>query len=216
MFPRPFWGCVNVSVRDVSTSQLRHESNILSFPHPFIWEIELNRRLYVRDAFTSWARLMIWQEASRGILGPISHKLFLHHNLNSMKLSSLSYPSYSWVIAMKFCTWHDTCGIVAYTIFCNSMIPLKGVTLKTNFPTNLNSDGKIIFEMSPKAVKLPWIFPGAPLIFNGAPRNMQGNHDRYRHPTTSPWITGFLLRVVYIFSLYVLHTILCYIRVCYK
>ena len=28
-------------------------------------------------------------------------------------------------------------------------------------------------------VKLPWIFPGAPLIFNGAPRNIQGKFDRY-------------------------------------
>ena len=26
-----------------------------------------------------------------------------------------------------------------------------------------------------KHVKLPWIFPGAPLIFNGAPGNIQGN-----------------------------------------
>ena len=30
-----------------------------------------------------------------------------------------------------------------------------------------------------KAVKLPWIFPGAPLTFNGAPRNIQGNLERY-------------------------------------
>ena len=28
-------------------------------------------------------------------------------------------------------------------------------------------------------VKLPWIFPGAPLIFNGAPGNIHGNLDRY-------------------------------------
>ena len=28
-------------------------------------------------------------------------------------------------------------------------------------------------------VKLPWIFPGAPLNFNGAPGNIQGNLDRY-------------------------------------
>ena len=58
MFPCP-WGCVSVSVRDVSASQLRHESNILSFLPPFTWEIELKRRLYVRDAFTSWARLIM-------------------------------------------------------------------------------------------------------------------------------------------------------------
>ena len=30
-----------------------------------------------------------------------------------------------------------------------------------------------------RAVKLPWIFLGAPLNFNGAPRNIQGNLDRY-------------------------------------
>ena len=30
-----------------------------------------------------------------------------------------------------------------------------------------------------RAVKLPWIFLGAPLIFNGAPGNIQGNLDRY-------------------------------------
>ena len=58
MFPRPFWGCINVSVRDVSASQLRHESNILSFLLPFTCEFELKRRLYVWDAFTSWARLL--------------------------------------------------------------------------------------------------------------------------------------------------------------
>ena len=28
-------------------------------------------------------------------------------------------------------------------------------------------------------VKLPWIFPGAPLNFNWAPRNIQGNLDGY-------------------------------------
>ena len=27
--------------------------------------------------------------------------------------------------------------------------------------------------------RIPWIFPGAPLIFNGAPGNIQGNLDRY-------------------------------------
>ena len=30
-----------------------------------------------------------------------------------------------------------------------------------------------------RAVKLPWIFPGAQLTFNGAPGNIQGNLDKY-------------------------------------
>ena len=43
-------------------------------------------------------------------------------------------------------------------------------------------------EMVPKdhtrAVKLPWIFLAAPLTFNGAPGNIQGNLDKYA--TLSP------------------------------
>ena len=36
-------------------------------------------------------------------------------------------------------------------------------------------------QITCSAVKLPWIFPGAPLNFNGAPGNIQGNLDRYAH-----------------------------------
>ena len=32
-----------------------------------------------------------------------------------------------------------------------------------------------------KDIKLPWIFLGAPLNFNGAPRNMHGNLDKYAY-----------------------------------
>ena len=35
-----------------------------------------------------------------------------------------------------------------------------------------------------RALKLPWIFPGAPLIFNGATGNIQGNIKRYQYKVT--------------------------------
>ena len=36
-------------------------------------------------------------------------------------------------------------------------------------------DYTVEFLGNPIPVKLPWIFPGAPLNFNGAPGNIQGN-----------------------------------------
>ena len=38
----------------------------------------------------------------------------------------------------------------------------------------------LCFALVCRAVKLPWIFPGALLIFNRAPGNIQGNLDRRR------------------------------------
>ena len=36
-------------------------------------------------------------------------------------------------------------------------------------------------------VKLPWLFPGAPLIFNGAPGNIQGNLTGMHHMLGWSW-----------------------------
>ena len=36
-----------------------------------------------------------------------------------------------------------------------------------------------LYEKNARGVKLPWIFPVAPLTFNMAPGNIQGNLDRY-------------------------------------
>ena len=40
---------------------------------------------------------------------------------------------------------------------------------------SINADGEMSFSEISQPVKLPWIFPGAPLNFNGAPGNIQGN-----------------------------------------
>ena len=39
------------------------------------------------------------------------------------------------------------------------------------------------FHNLSKAVKLPWIFPGAPLSFNGAPGNIQGTSNLTPRPS---------------------------------
>ena len=52
---------------------------------------------------------------------------------------------------MRFCTWYDSCAVVACAKFCSDMMSYYGVTLKPYFPLNLNYDGKIFREMGPRA-----------------------------------------------------------------
>ena len=70
------------------------------------------------------------------------HKRFFNRYSNSMKISFCSYSCCSEVITMKFCTWHDSCAVVACAKFYSDMIPYNGVTLKPIFPSNLSYDGK--------------------------------------------------------------------------
>ena len=61
----------------------------------------------------------------------------------------------------------------------------------------LSASEKKVFDddLSPQFVvwvpqscqELPWIFPGAPLIFNGAPGSIQGNLDRYGSLISMGW-----------------------------
>ena len=41
----------------------------------------------------------------------------------------LHYPNSKEMIAMRCCTWHDICAVVAYVIFCINMIPCNGAGL---------------------------------------------------------------------------------------
>ena len=50
-----------------------------------------------------------------------------------MEISFSSHLNCSKVIAIKFCTWHDSCAVVASEKFCRNMTPYNGVTLKPIF-----------------------------------------------------------------------------------
>ena len=77
-------------------------------------------------------------------LEPISRKIF-HRNSNWMDISLCSHPNCREVIAMKFCTWHDNCVVPNFVaILCPA---ITGSRTETNFPSNLNYDGKIVREM---------------------------------------------------------------------
>ena len=61
------------------------------------------------------------------------NKRFFHRNSNSMEISFCSNPGWDKAIALKFCTWHDSCTVVACAKFCSNIAPYNGVTLKSIF-----------------------------------------------------------------------------------
>ena len=61
------------------------------------------------------------------------HEWFFHHNSYLMKISFCSHLNCLKVIAIKFCTWHDSCVVMACAKFCSNMITYEWVTLKPVF-----------------------------------------------------------------------------------
>ena len=67
-------------------------------------------------------------------------------NRNSNNHSCCSLQRFSAVIAMKFCTFHDSYAVVACANLCRNMIPY---TLHPNFPSYLNYNGKSLVKLAP-------------------------------------------------------------------
>ena len=86
----------------------------------------------------------------RNEYGPIS-LTFFHDNSNVMKISFwfFSHPNFYEVIVTKFCTWHDSCGIVACAKYCCDKIP--AIELQLNeISIEFELWRKIVSEMGPR------------------------------------------------------------------
>ena len=97
-----------------------------------------------------------------------------------MEISFCSHQSCIEVITTKFCTWQDSCAVVACAKFCSDMIPYSGVTLKS-FPLNLNYNKKKICEM------ITWVVGD---VFHAvADTHIVFNHQQYHRNTETGTIT---------------------------
>ena len=78
---------------------------------------------------------------------------FMNNNFSNIIKVQWKFHSAStgvfFLIAMKFCTLHDSCAVVPHAKFCSNMISYCGVTLKPIF--NSFWIGKIVYEMGPSA-----------------------------------------------------------------
>ena len=83
------------------------------------------QKRYLKVSLTKWWPFQSWSHFTK--------KQLFHCNSNLMEISFCSHPSCSNVIAMKFCTWHNSYAVVACAKFHSDfiyMIPYHGVTLK--------------------------------------------------------------------------------------
>ena len=93
-----------------------------------------------------------------------------HHILLSIYIYMIN--SHRWFF---FCRKADAlCS--KYSIICTMKLPILPISLSHMtvwiFFENCRTSTQFTLHMP---VKLPWIFPGAPLKINGAPKNIQGN-----------------------------------------
>ena len=65
-------------------------------------------------------------------LGPVSLTNF-HRNSNSMEITFHSHLHSKTVIATRFCTWQDSCAVVAFAKICYDLMASNGVMARRSF-----------------------------------------------------------------------------------
>ena len=61
------------------------------------------------------------------------HSRFFHRNSNSMEITFRSHLDSNSVIVTKFCTWHDSCAVVACAKICCDLMASDGITARRSF-----------------------------------------------------------------------------------
>ena len=79
-------------------------------------------RQMFENVHTSWVLMQ----------GPVSLKNF-YHNSNVMDTSFYSHPNSNKVIAIKFCTCHDSCAVVPCAKFCCDLVTSDWITERRSF-----------------------------------------------------------------------------------
>ena len=82
--------------------------------------------------------------------GPFQERFF-HHNWNLMEIQLCSHPSGFDAITMKFCIWHNSSAVVAWTKFSSDIMTNNGVTLNHISHQIWISMEKSVNEMGPES-----------------------------------------------------------------
>ena len=77
--------------------------------------------------------LNVYGELMKQGPGPRFSNVFFHRNSNSMEISFHSHLDSNTVIATKFCTWHDSCAVVACAKICCDLMASNGITARRIF-----------------------------------------------------------------------------------
>ena len=120
---------VNINVQEWTQSNTLHDINVIIMS-------KHRNHVYSSKVFDELAK-------------PGTHSTnYFPSQSNSLKISFSCHPNSNNVIATKFCTWHDSCAVVACANFFND-ITTKNEISEMIYSMNFNCDGKGISEISP-------------------------------------------------------------------
>ena len=85
------------------------------------------------NSFSVWTTAVFSQVEVGSRTGPRFTNVFFHRNSNSMEISFYSHLDSITVIATKFCTWHDSCAVVACAKICCDLMASNGVIARRSF-----------------------------------------------------------------------------------
>ena len=101
----------------------------------------------------TWERIALWvwdiPEYCVVSLGPVSLTFFQ----SQFKFDG-SFVSLSPVIARKFCTWHDSCAVVACAKICCDLVASNGIMARLSFHRIWIADKNPLVKRSPDLVEL--------------------------------------------------------------
>ena len=86
--------------------------------------------------------------------GPRFTNGFFHRNSNSMEISFHSHLDSNTVIATKFCTWHDSCAVVACAKICCDLMASNGITARRSFHRIWIAGKKSLVKRAPAVITL--------------------------------------------------------------
>ena len=93
-----------------------------------------------------------------------------------LEISLWSHPCCSEVIAMKFCTWHNSCAVMACAKFCSDMISYNGGTLKPIFHRIWITIEKLFMKWASVQPSSLWIYMGTCISQDNTLKPEQNGH----------------------------------------
>ena len=83
------------------------------------------------------------------------HWRFFHRDASSMEISFWFHIKSNKVIAIRFCSWHDRCAVVACATFCGDLMASNWIKAKQNF-YQIWTKSKTTFSEIDAMVPISW------------------------------------------------------------
>ena len=113
-------------------------------------------RLFSAKSLPEWVHVLcgLWN-VCHAVPGTVS-LTFFHRNSNSMEISFHAHLDSNAMIATKFCTWHDSCAVVACAKLCCDLMASNRDMARQIFHRIWIAGKKPLMKRAPGLISLQW------------------------------------------------------------